>query len=492
MAPRSSRRKLMRVTPRQSAPLTLNPQLQIQLSYRQAQKHLGQLRQNWVTTPRELAHLQPVVKGLARMHSKLDQGVLHMAVLGLVGRGKSSLLNALLGDTVFATGAIHGVTRRLEVAPWYLPEPPQLAPGNSASGDDRSSPTDLDSSPGPAPGLMLVEVWDTPGLDEINGGERERLARRVAQRADLILFVISSDLSQVEYETLLTLRQACKPLLLVFNKVDQYPELDREAIYAKLHSDRLRDLISPDEIILTAAAPVERRAVRQANGQVVVQQTLALPQVQALRDKILDLLRREGLALLTLNSLLYAQRAKTHIIQQKLKLRATAAEDTIWQSSVAKAMAIALNPVPIVDVMAGSLFDVQLIVRLSQIYGLPLSRWGAWRMLRIMGLSMAALSGSELLTGVGLGALKGILVGGLPASGGATLTPYLSIALTQGVVAGLASHVVGKTAQAYLAEGAQWGEADTRSSMQRILDHLDRDSILVRLRQELQRKIQHL
>ncbi len=74
--------------------------------------------------------------------------------------------------------------------------------------------------------LVLI---DTPGLDEVAGDERERLARQLANTADLILFVIAGDITRVEFEALAQLREASKPILLVFNKIDQFPTVDRQA-----------------------------------------------------------------------------------------------------------------------------------------------------------------------------------------------------------------------------------------------------------------------
>ena len=47
--------------------------------------------------------------------------------------------------------------------------------------------------------MILV---DTPGIDEVGGEGREALARDVARHADLILFVVSSDMQRVELEAL--------------------------------------------------------------------------------------------------------------------------------------------------------------------------------------------------------------------------------------------------------------------------------------------------
>ena len=87
-----------------------------------------------------------------------------------------------------------------------------------------------------------MELIDTPGLDEVDGETRATLAEQVAKQADLILFVITGDMTKLEHQALSQLREAGKPIILVFNKVDQYPETDRMAIYHKIRDDRVREL----------------------------------------------------------------------------------------------------------------------------------------------------------------------------------------------------------------------------------------------------------
>ena len=53
-----------------------------------------------------------------RMLQKLEHGEVHIAVFGRVGVGKSSVLNALLGEPRFATSALHGETREAGYAAW--------------------------------------------------------------------------------------------------------------------------------------------------------------------------------------------------------------------------------------------------------------------------------------------------------------------------------------------------------------------------------------
>lgn len=338
--------------------------IQAELNYRQAQDVLHDLVTRIDLTPRERTGLEAEILGLESMLKKLDRQVVHIAVFGMVGRGKSSLLNALLGQEVFETGPIHGITQTVQTAQWSI-EP---IVGGSA---------DLWRVTLPGLGTSQIELIDTPGIDEVDGETREALARQLAQQADLILFVIAGDMTQVEYGALSELRQASKPILLVLNKVDQYPEADRQAIYAKIRDERVRELLSPEEIVMAAASPLKAQAVRQPDGTVVARLNRSAPQVDDLKLKILEILHREGKSLVALNTMLYTGIVNEQLVQRKMEIRDRSANDVIWQGVMTKGMAIALNPLMVIDLLSGIVIDIALILTLSRLYGIPMSQEGA-------------------------------------------------------------------------------------------------------------------
>lgn len=452
--------------------------LTAQLQYRQAQRLLRSLNQGLDLSDRERSSLGPVLDHLGGFLDKLDHNIIQIAVFGLVGRGKSSLLNALLGQNCFPTGALHGVTRTIDSAPWTPSSP--IAIETDANGSKRLSWSGLGGR---------IELIDTPGIDEVQGEDREALARELAERADLILFLVSADLTQVEYDALTLLRQSSKPILLVFNKIDQYPDADRLAIYHKICDDRLRELLSPDEVIMVSAAPIVTRAERSADGQLTLSRSVGPPQVDALKLKILDLLEREGKALAAINSLLFADAANEQIIARKMAIRDRSADQLIWNSSLLKATAIALNPVILLDLLGGAAVDVVLILGLSQLYGLPMTEQAALALLKKIALSMGGLSLSELLATLGLSSLKGLLGIATPLSGGATALPYVSVAVTQAAVAGVSTYAIGQITKHYLALGATWGPDGPKATALAILNSLDQDSILNRIKHELAAKL---
>jgi GTPase len=453
--------------------------LQVDLNYQRAQDVLRSLVGRLNLTDRERTGLDEALQSLNGLLNKLENTVVHIAVFGLVGRGKSSVLNALLGQDVFETGPTHGVTQQVESTRWQV--------NREALGDQPEQ--DIIRVSLKSMGNSRIELIDTPGLDEVDGAAREALARQVAQQVDLILFVAAGDLTRVEYEALRSLREASKPMLLIFNKVDQYPEADRQIIYETLRDQRLRDLISPDEIVMTAAAPLVARAVTQPDGRTVPQLHRGTPQVQDLKLKILDILHREGKSLIALNTLIYASEVNEQILERKRQICDRIADDTIWNASLIGAMAIALNPIMMVDLVGGAVIDVVLIVALSRLYGLPMTQQGALRLLRQIALALGGISMSEFLITFGLSSLKGLLGASALATGGLSLAPYIPIAITQAAVAGVSTYSIGQVTKAYLTQGAAWGPEGPKAVVSQILESLDEASILNRIKDELRSRL---
>jgi GTPase SAR1 family protein len=229
----------------------------------------------------------------------------------------------------------------------------------------------------PGIGNSQIQLIDTPGIDEVDGETREALAHQVAKQADLILFIIAGDMTKVEYEALSQLRDVGKPMLLVFNKIDQYPDADRMAIYRKIRDERVRQLLSPAEIVMVAASPLVAHAVRRADGSTGVQRRPGIPQIQDLKLKILEILHREGKSLVALNTMLYADDVNEQLVSRKMTIRDESANQIIWKAVMTKAVAIALNPVTVVDILTGTVIDVVMILTLSRLYGISMTQQGA-------------------------------------------------------------------------------------------------------------------
>ncbi|NJM78108.1 MAG: DUF697 domain-containing protein [Acaryochloridaceae cyanobacterium RU_4_10] len=452
--------------------------IQADLSYQQAQTSLSALVDKLDLTDKERSGLETEIEQLQTMLQKLEQQVVHIAVFGMVSRGKSSLLNALVGQPIFATGPLHGVTRTQQQARW------NIAPLSSELDSNNVLRVSLSGV-----GKSRIELIDTPGIDEIDGQVRENLAREVAKQADLILFVVAGDITRVEYEALAELRDASKPILLVFNKIDQYPEADRREIYQKIRDDRVRSLLSPNEIVMAAAAPLVAVPKQRPDGSWSAELETGPPQIDDLKLKILEILDREGKALIALNTLLYADDINEQILERKLTIRDEQANRVIWQSVITKALAIALNPVTLLDIISSATIDVALILTLSKLYGINMTQRDAVGLLRNIAIAMGGIGISELLTTFGLSSLKGVLSLAAPVTGGTSLLPYVSVAIAQASVAGVSSYGIGQVTKRYLANGASWGPNSPKVVVQEILASMDQSYILNRIKEELKGKI---
>jgi uncharacterized protein len=430
-------------------------------SLRQTLSWYGYLRKSGqLSSNPELAGLvKPELEALSTTLNKLDSNVIKIAAFGLVSRGKSAVLNALLGDKILQTGPLNGVTQWPRSVRWQ--------PG----------------------GKVQVELIDTPGLDEIEGESRAQMALEVVRQADLILFVVSGDITRTEYQALLELRQSQKPLILVFNKIDLYPDTDRAAIYQNLQQlgaghPQAQPLL-PDEIVMVAAepAPMEVR-VEWPDGGVSYEWETPPTQVDELKQIILNILNREGRSLLALNALIQARVAEAAIAQKTVDLREQEAENIIWQFTKYKALVVGLNPIAVLDILGGTVADLFLIRALARLYGLPITNYEAGKILKTILLSSGGLLlselGSSFLLGLGKSATA-ITSGDNPIN----ITASFGSAIAQGGIAGYGAYAVGKAAQVYLEQGCTWGQLGANTVIQEILSQVEPNTIVYRLRQEL-------
>ncbi len=380
---------------------------------------LERWRQQLVLSPRERDVLAPELAGLDRQLERLQRRWARVVVFGRVGVGKSSLLNALLGEERFATDVAHGCTRTQQSQPW--------------------------PSCGPIGGLAGVELVDTPGIDEIAAAGRERLARRLAIGADVVLLVLDADLSAVELAALETLRQAGKPLLLVLNRCDRWPEAELPALLASIRR-RLPATAAGLEPIAVAAAP--RRARLLEGGR--VRSEAAAPQVEPLRQALGALFQEQGELLMAIGALQAADRFHQALHRSRLLHGRRQAQALIGRFAAVKATGVATNPLPLLDLAGGLACDSALVLQLCRLYGLPMTRSGAQRLLGRLSSHNALLGGVQVGLQLGLGGLRQLLLMAAPFSGGLSLAPAAPVALAQAALAVATTRRTGRLAAAEL------------------------------------------
>jgi small GTP-binding protein len=389
--------------------------------------------------------LAPEFDEVERLARKLEQEEIHIAVFGRVGTGKSSLCNALLGRPAFSTSALHGETRTSDGQPWQVLE---------------------------AGKVVLI---DTPGIDELGGEDRSRLAEAAASRADIILFVCEADLTAVEHDALSALARRNRPMLLVLNKADRYTTGELELLLARLE-ERAAPLIGTGRVIAAAADPRPETVVQvDAEGRERERQRGRPADVHELRDRLWRILEAEGKTLAALGAALFASELDRQVAERVVVARKEVADRLIRKYCLGKGLAVAANPVPVADLLAAAGIDVAMVIHLGQVYGHRPSRREASRLLMTIAAQLLALMGAYWGVNLASSALKGLSAGATTVLTGAA----------QGALAWYATFVTGKAAEAWFAGGKDWGPGGPKATVRDILDSLDRESLLQEARRDI-------
>ncbi len=382
---------------------------------------------------------------LEAMLGKLERGELHIAVFGRVSVGKSALANALLGEDAFTVGVLHGTTREATQRSW-----------REVAGS----------------GVHLI---DTPGIDELDGQAREKLAFDVAGVSDLVVFVVDGDMTQRERDALQLLARTERPLLLALNKADRYGDDEHERLLERLR-EHARGSVRDEDVVAIAAQPTPIKRLRvDADGVEHAELVERMPDLDALRDRLTAVVMREGKTLAALNASLFAGRVSDQVGTRIADARRELAAKVIRQYCIAKSLAVALNPIPVADLLAAGALDAALVMHLGRVYGLPLTKAEAGSLIAVISAQLAALMGAIWGVHLAASALKGFSAG-------------LSTVVTagaQGALAWYATELVGRAAEKYLVAGKSWGEKGPKRVVTEIVESLDRDSILREARAEI-------
>lgn len=178
-----------------------------------------------------------------------------VVVVGEFNSGKSTVINALLGEKFLADGILP-TTNEISVLKYADPQSPKKQPELTQQADGlfvRHLPAAL---------LREMNIVDTPGTNVILE-RQQRLTEEYVPRADLVLFVLSADrpLSESELAFLKYIRQWRKKVVFVVNKVDMLEsqdEVDAVLQFVSSNASKLLQLDSP------AVLPISGRSALKA------------------------------------------------------------------------------------------------------------------------------------------------------------------------------------------------------------------------------------
>jgi hypothetical protein len=326
----------------------------------------------------------PVTRELAELAARREAGEIHVALLGQVSTGKSSLIRALLPGAEPEVGPVGGTTRVVTRYQWQSP-----------AGDR----------------LVLT---DLPGLAEADG-RLDALSREEAQRAHVVVYLVDGDLTRDQYQALQAVLALDKPVVLALNKSDLLSAADLGQVGA-----RLRERVAAAERVevVAVSAGAERELVRvhpDGREEVVTRRLPArMDGLAAALQRRIDA-DREALDGLRDAAVFVLARAK---LDEALAAHRRERAEAIVAGYTKKAVLAALAAVsPGTDLLIQGYLGVQLVRELGTLYEAPIGQVEIERLLRTASRRfgrtlplLLAVAGNGLKAFPGLGTLAGGVV----------------------------------------------------------------------------------
>jgi small GTP-binding protein len=335
--------------------------------------------------------LDPLAHKLA---AKRESKQLEIVAFGAISSGKSSLLNALAGNDVFVTDIKGGTTAQRNEIPW--------------------------------PGIDSVMLVDTPGLGEVDGASRGAMSASAAKDADLVLLVVDGPLREWEFELLKQLGDMEKRVLICLNKEDWYDADERKSLLGQIRQ-QVKSYVEADDIVTVRSQITQRPRVRVLSNGTETEELVDVPiDISPLADRMMKIVKRDGRDLLLGNLLLQSR----GLVDEARRRVEDALDRRAWET-VDKYMwgaggAAALNPFPLVDLIAGCAISTKMVVDLGRVYRQDIDLNAAVTLVGQLGKNLISILGvsaatpliapvvaSLLKTVPGVGTLAGQLLQGI-------------------------------------------------------------------------------
>ncbi|NJP10161.1 MAG: DUF697 domain-containing protein [Leptolyngbyaceae cyanobacterium RU_5_1] len=301
-----------------------------------------------------LAAIQPQVSFLhaqiAQIAQELEREALRMIVMGAKGSGKTTLIQLMQSDWVSQVSK-----------PIISYEAPSFSVGT-----------------------------DT-GLDA------EAIALKQANTADLVLFLVTGDLTESELQTLKRLATR-KRTVLVFNKRDQYLPEEQQTILSRMQEWGRGVLDTADVVAATTAPKPLKVRQHQPDGSFREWLEDQSPDIAALTQRLSIILQQESRQLVLASSLSNAMDLKAQAATALNDARRTRALPIVEKFQWIAAATAFASPMPTLDVVATAAINVQMILDLGAIYQQKLSLDQAQKAVTTLGSLILKLGLVELTT----------------------------------------------------------------------------------------------
>ena len=337
-----------------------------------AKQRQAELSEN-LGTSRDFAgdeNVSPELRGeidqaLVELEAKQEASRLEIVAFGTISSGKSTLLNALAGRQVFASDVVGGTTSIRSDIPW--------------------------------PGKDEVILVDTPGLGEVRGEARATEAAQAAKNADVVLLVVDGPLKAYEVDLVEKLNEMEKRLLVCLNKEDWYGPSEQEQLIGQI-AQQLPAVTAADIVAIRAGAVMRQRVRVTADGKEFEEEYEQAPSVQALADRLLQVVEHDGRDLLLANLLLQSRGLVDESKARVRKVLDERANQIIHKHMWAAGGAAGINPIPLLDIAGGSAITIKMVLELARVYKQSIDTDTIVKLLEQLGKNLIAMVGVTAAT----------------------------------------------------------------------------------------------
>ena len=378
-----------------------------------------------------------------KLKSQLNKGDYKVTLFGAGSSGKTSIARSLLKNIVGKTSAKIGTTKQINSYKIRIP----ILKRN-------------------------INIIDTPGLFEPSklGLEREKATILQASNSDLVLFVVDQDINKYENYLIKELLKIGKKIIIVLNKCDLRSRDENNLIKENINSitSAKKNKIS---VVQTIAQPKQSTYVKSDALNLI-------PEVGSLFKEIIETLDNNGEELLADNILFRSNKlgikSKNFLEEERYLMSNKVIKKYMWITGGV----ILVNPLPAIDFLTTTSVNLQMIMELSKIYEIKLTKKDA------KDLSKSLLSAL---------AKQGILKGGLSIISNALATSLTKIIISksiQSITAGWIIKIVGLSLIEYFKNGQDWGDGGIQEVVDKIYKISKREDILNNFVKEATSKIE--
>lgn len=215
----------------------------------------------------------------------------------------------------------------------------------------------------------LILITETPSFAGTQAADLAAATSALerANTADLVLFLVTGDITESEFLLLKQLAERKRTLLLL-NKQDQFLPDERQLLLTTMRS-RLQGWLQPEDIVGLAAAPNPIKVRQhQADGNISEWLEDQAPQMTAVTERLNQILERESERLVLTSSFGDAKTLKSKAQRTLNDVRRNRALPILEKYQWVAAASAFASPLPTLDLVATAAINAQMVMEFGKIY----------------------------------------------------------------------------------------------------------------------------